>query len=227
MYTRSIFTKISVLLILFITTISSASAQSAVAYTLKGKFVSKSIVDELTVHLAQAADNKLVKMEFVDDKGNFVFEGIPAGNYKLITQSLSYKKYESPVIALTKDQDLGSITLEALDNVLKEVSVTAVKPFVQQQYDKTVLNVANSINAVGSTALEVLEKAPGITVDQNDNIAMRGRQGVLVMIDGKFVPMSGQDLANMPFIEASMRMMPSPQVIITTTILSSVLITIM
>ncbi|MGY0035811.1 hypothetical protein [Pedobacter sp. NJ-S-72] len=110
---------------------------------------------------------------------------------------MAYLKYESASIELNRNTDLGSITLSPLSNNLKEVSIAAVKPFIQQQYDKTVINVSGSIAAVGSTALEVLEKAPGITIDQNDNIAMRGRQGVLVMIDGKLVPMSGQDLANM------------------------------
>jgi hypothetical protein len=75
--------------------------------------------------------------------------------------------------------------------------VEGQKPLIEQHMDKTVMNVQNSIVSAGSTALEVLEKAPGIVVDQNDNISMRGRQGVIVMIDGKPVPMSGSELANM------------------------------
>lgn len=136
-------------------------------------------------------------MEFPDDAGNFVFDRIPASKYLLITQSMNFEKYQSDTISLRQNIDLGKINLIRAENSLKEVVVTAARPLIQQQYDKTVINVASSLTAVGSTALEVLEKAPGITVDQNDNIAMRGRQGVLVMIDGKLVPMSGQDLANM------------------------------
>ena len=75
--------------------------------------------------------------------------------------------------------------------------IEAQKPLIEQHLDKTVVNVENSIVSAGSTALEVLEKAPGVVMDQNDNISMRGRQGVIVMIDGKPVPMSGSELANM------------------------------
>ena len=69
---------------------------------------------------------------------------------------------------------------------LKEVTVVGTRPFIEQHVDRTVVNVSNSIIASGGTALEVLEKAPGVTVDrQNDGIALRGKDGVIVQIDGK------------------------------------------
>lgn len=178
---------------------SGFSQEKPAFFELKGKLISdqNQKIDEVTLHLLNTNDKKLVKIEYVTQSGQFTFDKIPKGNYTLVTQSMAYIKYESVSIELNKNTDLGSITLSPLSNNLNEVSIAAVKPFIQQQYDKTVINVSSSIAAVGSTALEVLEKAPGITIDQNDNIAMRGRQGVLVMIDGKLVPMSGQDLANM------------------------------
>lgn len=154
-------------------------------------------VKDVVIQLLHAGDRKLVKIEYADSLGKFNFEQIPGGRYLLLTQSMYFSQYESAPFLHDKNTQLGTITLQAGSTRLKEATVTATKPFVQQQYDKTILNVSGSISAAGSTALEVLEKAPGITIDQNDNIAMRGRQGVLVMIDGKQVPMSGQDLANM------------------------------
>lgn len=179
--------------------INTAKAQTNPTFTLKGKMTSaqNTKLDEVNIYLVKAADQALVKSELTNTDGTFILEKIPAGNYKLITQSLSFAKYESALINLNADLDLGTITLQGVTTSLKEVTVTGSKPFIQQQYDKTVLNVSSSISAVGNTALEVLSKAPGITIDQNDNIAMRGKQGVMVMIDGKQVPMSGQDLANM------------------------------
>ena len=177
----------------------TAFAQAAVSFHIKGQLSSKEQgkLDEVTLQLLRAADKSLVKIEVADASGNFRFDKIPAGKYVLHTQNPNYLKYESDTILLSANTDLGKISLLRSENALKEVTITAAKPLVQQLYDKTVINVANSITAVGSTALEVLAKAPGITVDQNDNIAMRGRQGVQVMINGKLVPMSGQDLANM------------------------------
>lgn len=176
-----------------------AYVNTAFSQDIKGRFLTDGTakVNEVIVQLLNAHDKKLVKMEYADAQGNFLFEKIPAGTYILSTQSMAFTKYESAPFAHNKSTDLGTVTLKPLSTTLKETNVVATRPFIQQQYDKTVLNVSGSISAAGSNALEVLEKAPGITIDQNDNIAMRGRQGVLVMIDGKFVPMSGQDLANM------------------------------
>ncbi|MES2650492.1 MAG: TonB-dependent receptor [Bacteroidota bacterium] len=187
-------------IIIYVSTyINLVKAQQTPLFYLKGKLTNEqnSKLNQVTIHLLRASDKSLVKLESPTAEGTFVFEKLPEGNYLLMTQSMEFAKYESGQIALSKDVDLGTINLQVISKTLKEVTVTATKPFVQQQYDKTVLNVASSISAVGSTALEVLAKAPGITLDQNDNIAMRGKQGVMVMIDGKIVPMSGQDLASM------------------------------
>ncbi|SFH40119.1 TonB-dependent receptor domain-containing protein [Pedobacter insulae] len=179
--------------------VNYAKAQDKPVFSLKGSLTAAQNpkFDEVTVHLLNASDKKLIKLEYSTPDGAFVFEKIPEGSYLLVIQSMNFVKYESPVISLDKDLALSPINLQVTSKSLKEVSVTATKPFVQQLFDKTVINVSSSISAVGNTALEVLAKAPGITIDQNDNISMRGKQGVLVMIDGKQVPMSGQDLANM------------------------------
>ena len=68
---------------------------------------------------------------------------------------------------------------------MQEVTVTAKKPFIETKIDKTVVNVDASPTSAGSTALDILEKSPGITVDNDGNINLRGKQGVIVMMDGK------------------------------------------
>jgi outer membrane receptor protein involved in Fe transport len=72
-----------------------------------------------------------------------------------------------------------------------------LKPFIEQQIDKTVVNVENSVVSAGSTAIEILEKSPGVTVDKDGNISLKGKQNVMVMLDGKPTYMSSSDLANM------------------------------
>lgn len=188
-------------LIIYVTTyINKAFCQSGnTFYSIKGTFATadNTPAQDVVVQLLQAADKKLVKLEYSDAQGNFTFDHLPAGQYLLATQSMAYAPWLSAAITLNKHLQMGTLRLQPVTTTLREATVTAAKPFVQQQYDKTTLNVAGSISAAGSTALEVLEKAPGITIDQNDNIAMRGRQGVQVMMDGKLVPMSGQELANL------------------------------
>ena len=79
---------------------------------------------------------------------------------------------------------------------LDEVVVTKEKQYIERQQGKLVLNVQESITGAGSSAFEILERAPGVMIDNNDNISLRGRGGVAVHIDGRPVPMTGTTLAN-------------------------------
>lgn len=80
---------------------------------------------------------------------------------------------------------------------LKEVSVVARKKLVEQKIDKMVVNVDAAVTNAGTTALDVLEKSPGIQVDKDGNISLKGKQGVMVMLDGRPTYLSGAELANL------------------------------
>ncbi|MCK7553885.1 TonB-dependent receptor [Chitinophaga sedimenti] len=112
------------------------------------------------------------------------------------------KSFSRPFEVKNAALSLPALVLGEEAKNLKEVSVTARRPFIEQKADKMVVNVENSIVATGGTAMEVLEKAPGVQVDKDDNISMKGKGGVIVMIDGKPSNMSSQDVAqllkNMP-----------------------------
>ena len=77
---------------------------------------------------------------------------------------------------------------------LKEANVTAIKPLIEVRSDKTVFNVENSINSTGSTAYELLQKAPGVVVDNSDNIMLKGRSGVLIQVDGRDTRLTQEEL---------------------------------
>ncbi|MEJ2904907.1 outer membrane beta-barrel family protein [Pedobacter panaciterrae] len=149
----------------------------------------------ISVNLIKAETKKLVKIEFPDTAGKFIFNQIEKGNYHVVVKSLAFKNYESNLIVLTQNFNLGDLHLVAKVHALDEVNIVGNKPFIQQQHDKTVLNVASSIAATGSNALDLLSKAPGVNVDPSENISMRGKPGVLVMVDGKLLPISGQELS--------------------------------
>lgn len=157
-------------------------------------------LDFATVLLLNAKDSVLVKSAMTDLAGKFVFENLAKGSYKVTAAMVSYSKASSK--PFTVDEQNTNVTLDDLrltlaSRSLKEVTVTSTRPFVERKIDRLVMNVEGSSVSAGSTALEVLQKAPGVTVDQNDNIAMQGKQGVLVMLDGKQTYMSNADVANM------------------------------
>ena len=80
---------------------------------------------------------------------------------------------------------------------LGDVTVNSKKPFIETKIDKTIVNVEASPTSAGATALEILEKSPGVTVDNDGNISLRGKAGVIVMMDGKQTFLSAADLANL------------------------------
>lgn len=158
------------------------------------------IVEFATITLLQAKDSSLVKGALGDVNGSFEFEKVNYGNYIINISQLGYKKYYTPKFTLSSENHnikLSNLILSEESKELGEVQVTAKKPFIEQQIDKTVVNVENSVVSAGSTAIEILEKSPGVTVDKDGNISLKGKQNVMVMLDGKPTYMSASDLANM------------------------------
>ncbi|HEY0898584.1 MAG TPA: outer membrane beta-barrel protein [Sphingobacteriaceae bacterium] len=166
-------------------------------------------MDFATIILMNAKDSSMVRSAMTDLSGKFMFENLPGGTYKVSANMISYSKAVSRTFAVdenNKQVDLGDMHLQIASKALKEVTVTSTRPFVERKVDRLVVNVEGSSVAAGSTALEVLQKAPGVTVDQDDNISMQGKQGVLVMLDGKQTYMSNADVANL------LKGMPSTQI---------------
>lgn len=158
------------------------------------------IVEFATITLLQAKDSSLVKGALADANGTFEFEKIKFGSYLVAITQLGYQKFYTPKFSLSSENPsikLSNLILIEESKELSEVVVTAKKPFIEQQIDKTVVNVENSVVSAGSTAIEILEKSPGVTVDKDGNISLKGKQNVMVMLDGKPTYMSSSDLANM------------------------------
>lgn len=159
----------------------------------------KKPADYVTVVLFKASDSSIVKTAFTDQNGAFGFAVNAKGDYFFKASSMGYKTLKSKIQMLGDNQkiDFGSAQLTSTSQNLKEVTVAGNVPLVERKMDRTVMNVASSSIASGSTALELLQKAPGVNVDQNDNISMQGKQGVLIQIDGKQTYMSSGDVANL------------------------------
>ncbi len=156
-------------------------------------------LENATVQLLRARDSGLVKAAISDKAGLVLFEQLLLGEYRISISAVGFTTLITAPINITTQQPeqlIGPFQLSAAASSISEVTVTSRKPFIQKLTDRIVVNVENSIVSAGSSALDVLERSPGVTVDQNDAIGLRGRQGVIIMIDGKPTPMTGADLAN-------------------------------
>ena len=165
---------------------SDGQAQSNISGTIQDSLDKK--IENVNVLLLRASDSGLVKGMLTDANGYFLFKDIQTGNYFIRSTHTGLNSYNSQTFSTSagKDKDLGSIHLYEKTMQLEEVKVDAKKPLFEQKIDRLVVNVANSITSAGSTALEILERSPGVIVDhQNNLIAMNGKSGVELMINGK------------------------------------------
>jgi iron complex outermembrane recepter protein len=151
----------------------------------------------VTILLLNSSDSTLVKGDITNEKGAYEFEKIATGSYIISCSNIGFQKYYSNTIALqSNSQDVKqNINLMASSKSIKEIKVINKKPMIEVKADKTVFNVEQSINATGSNALDLLRKSPGVRVDKDDNIEMRGKNNVLIYIDGKPNYLGSKDLA--------------------------------
>jgi iron complex outermembrane receptor protein len=155
-------------------------------------------IEFANVVLYSAADSSIVKVETTDEAGLFQMKGINAGNYYLVASHIGSADLEKAPIVLTSDQalDLGVLKFAKTGVDLAEATVTASRVMVEVKPDRTVFNVDGTINSTGANAISLLRKAPGVLVDNNNNISVLGRAGVLLYVDGKRLPLAGDDLVN-------------------------------
>lgn len=156
-------------------------------------------VEGATVSLMWVKDSVAVKYELAAADGGFNFSVSNAGLYRIMISSIGKLPYKSEEIAVDAQHqliDLNTITMQTAANTLKEVVITSKKAFLEQKIDRTVVNVDALISNAGTSALEVLEKSPGVAIDQAGQISFHGKSGVAIYIDDKPTYLSGSDLEN-------------------------------
>jgi len=154
-------------------------------------------VEYISVAL-QHEDGKIIKGALSDSAGRFSLAAVPFGKYTIKISGVGYQSFVTPAFALSAGQqklDLGLLKLTEDSKTLSAVLISAQKKLIEQGIDRTVINVENSILAEGNTALELLERAPGVKVDEEGQISLKGRPGVMVMINGKQTYLTPKELA--------------------------------
>ena len=184
------------LYLLFLLATSVLNAQS---FSIKGKIAleTNDKIAVTSIFLYPENSQTLEKATVTDTNGNYTFTNIKSGNYYIKVNYVGFQSFNTTVFSLAnKDTEIPLITLQKSTEELKEVVIKKQKPMVQVLADKTVFNVENTINATGTSGFELLRKAPGVVIDNNDNLIVEGKSGVLIYIDGKQSFLTGSDLSS-------------------------------
>ncbi|HPK09013.1 MAG TPA: TonB-dependent receptor [Saprospiraceae bacterium] len=168
------------------------------SYTIEGELLDNTNqpIIYATLSLFSSADSSLVKVEASNENGNFSYKNIQKGQYWIEATYIGFDDLITSEINLDKDTNLGKKTMSSTTVALDEAVVTAQRSIIEVKPDRMVFNVQGTLNSTGDNGLELLRKAPGVVVDNNDNISVLGRNGVMIFVDGKRLPISGDQLSD-------------------------------
>lgn len=164
--------------------------------SISGKVLDKANngpVPYATVRLL-GADSAIVAGSITDAGGEFVLTAEQQGKYLLNIGFMGYVTYSQPIAVGESPIELGTLYMEQDEAVmLAAVEITAKAPLIEQKMDKLVMNVSQSAFAQGNNALDLLRKAPGVSIDKDGNVQLNG-QAVEVWIDGRPSHLDGKSL---------------------------------
>lgn len=136
-----------------------------------------------------------------NDDGLFEIEFNKEGTYFLRVSLLSFQTWNSEPFVLSNanlKKHFPAIALTEEVTSLQGVEVTGQRRFIERTQEGSVVNVQQSILTKGSTALQLLERSPGVILDlQNNSFSLNGKSGTLIMINGKAQRIPTADLITM------------------------------
>jgi len=147
-----------------------------------------------SVTVISRTDSSQILSKTADSTGLIVFS-LSKGQYQVKISSINYQPIEKG-ITVTSNQTFFNFIAEPLGKTLGNVTVTSQKPLMRQEDDKTIVDPEN-LAASSTSSYEVIEKTPGLFVDQDGNIYINSLSPAAIYINGREMKMSTSDIATM------------------------------
>lgn len=157
-------------------------------------------IEFATATLLNSSTKELFKGQICNGKGEFVIEKVKSGEYILAVTMVGYSKSESEKLTIDPKSSKvveKNVILTESSHQLGSVEVVSKKKYIEQTVDKVIINPEASITSASESVYEILKKLPGVTIDNNDNISLKGKQGVMVLLDEKPTYVSADQLATL------------------------------
>ena len=180
------------MLILILMCSLSGYSQNTVTGTLQDENTGKP-VQYANVSLLRQSDSVMVSYTAADDKGAFTLQAVPKGKYRLVVFFVGYENYQQE-LSVDKNMDLGAIKIKPGTATIGEVVVKGERPLFAVDGEKTYYNTAEDPTVQTGTASDVLQNAPGVSVDVEGNVTLRGASSVEIWINDKPSHMNAENL---------------------------------
>jgi outer membrane receptor protein involved in Fe transport len=175
--------------------------------TVSGRVLSgdeKQPLISTTISVFKAGTSELVTGTITNEQGRFTLSGLLPGEYEFIFSNIGYESVKHRVLsgALNKVLDLGNIFMQPSSTELGEVEIVGQKQILSSSLDKKVYTAESFISGSAGSALDIIKTLPGVVVDQDSRIMLRGSDKVAILIDGKQSSLTGfgsqKGLENIP-----------------------------
>ncbi len=181
-------------LVLFTTVFLSTFAQisNAVISGVVRHEQSKELLSYVNIVVTDS-DDAFLTGTITNEKGSFTIEGLSTGDYSLKVSFMGFAEQSIPfhVGRLNNFLNLGTISLVESATQLDELTVTATRMEVASAMDKKTFAIEDNISQQGGSVLQVMQNLPGVTIDRDGKIFLRGSDKVTILIDGKQTAITG------------------------------------
>ena len=177
------------------------AANETATVTLKGRVVDENDqpVEYANAALINTQTKTIVKGDVCNKQGEFIINKVEKGDYILTISMLGFQKFETERVVVDGNSKTieRKIVLQEHAEELAGVEIVGNKQFVEQTTDKMIINPEASPTSASENVFEILAKIPGVSIDNSDNITLKGMQGVKVLIDDKPTYVSSSQLASL------------------------------
>jgi len=180
------------LLSLMITTIF-LSAQNVSIHGVLRDQADRSPIPYVNVLLFDAVDNGFVRGTLTDEEGVFTLSGIKPGEYLLEAAYLGYETQRINVHAgkLNPFINLGNIFLKESIKELEEITISGRREDIGADMDRKTYLMDQNLSQLGGSVLQAMQNLPGVTIDREGKVQLRGSDRVAVLIDGQQSAITG------------------------------------
>lgn len=175
--------------------------------TVSGRVVSREDRQPMTgstISVLRSGTSELTTGTITNEHGRFTVSNLPAGEYDFVISNIGYESSRHRVIAgaLNKVLDLGNIYMDPSSTELGEVRVVGQRQAVSASLDKKVYMAESFISGSSGSALDIIKTLPGVVVDQESRVILRGSDKVAILVDGRQSSLTGfgsqKGLENIP-----------------------------
>jgi iron complex outermembrane receptor protein len=154
----------------------------------------ENVLSDVPVSIFTFLDSIMIKAEYSNVEGKVVFSNLKPGKYLIKATFLGFEAFQKLIVVNQSDINL-KIEMKESQSAISEVKIVGRKPLVRQEDDKTIIDPEPIANT-STNSYELLEKTPGIFMDQDGNIYLSSATPATVYINGREQRMSASDIAS-------------------------------